>query len=191
MRMIAWDAAYAAYLRSGLSKTAFHRTRLIEFSENGKLPSLHYFYKKLLELEKTIIQDAQFKPIVDGAPSQEEPIPVQPAGRNIFVAREIPRSAQSAGSQGVQGVPGVHLRLARRVQVVQDEHPQPLQAAPMGQQLPPPQRPQISTRLRSTDPDPRGTLVFIKLPNGIELRFRTDSPETLAMQMISVGGFAE
>lgn len=56
MRMIAWDAAYAAYLRSGLSKTAFHRTRLIEFSENGKLPSLHYFYKKLLELEKTIIK---------------------------------------------------------------------------------------------------------------------------------------
>ena len=171
MRMIAWDAAYAAFLQSGLSKAAFHRTRLIEFSENGCIPSLYYFYKKLRELEATIIQEAEIKPVVDEAPSHEAPISVQPAGRNIFVAREIPRSAQSAESQGVQ--------------------PQPPQVVHVGQQLNPPQRPQISTRLRSTDAEPSGTLVLIKLPNGIELRFRTDSPETLAMQMISAGGFAE
>lgn len=185
MRMIAWDAAYAAFLQSGLSKAAFHRTRLIEFSENGCIPSLYYFYKKLRELEATIIQEAEIKPVVDEAPSHEAPISVQSAGRNIFVAREIPRSAQSAESQGVQ------LRPARRLRVVQGEQPQPPQVVHVGQQLNPPQRPQISTRLRSTDAEPSGTLVLIKLPNGIELRFRTDSPETLAMQMISAGGFAE
>ena len=188
MRMIAWDAAYAAFLQSGLSKAAFHRTRLIEFSENGQVPSLDYFYKKLRELEATIIQEAEIKPVVDEASAPEAPIPVRPAGRNIFVAREIPRSAQSAGSQGVQDV---RLRPARRLQVVQDEQPRPPQVVHVGQQLNPPQRPQISTGRCSTEAEPRRTLVLVKLPNGIELRFRTDSPATLAMQMMAAGGLEE
>lgn len=147
MSMIDWDAAFAAFRQSGLSKVAFHRTRLIEFSKEGRIPGLKYFYQKIRELESAKAREAEAASAASKAASNEAPISVQSAGRKVFIARELPQSAS--------------------------------------------RRPRISHCRRSAGAAPGGKLVLVKLPNGIELRFRTDSPETLAMQMMAAGGFAE
>lgn len=144
MSMIDWDAAFAAFRQSGLTKVAFHRTRLIEFSKEGRIPGLKYFYQKIRELEFVIVPETEAKP---SAVEDEAPLSVQTVGRNICVARELPQ------------------RTVRRSQ--------------------------INIKRRSTAAEPRRTLVLVKLPNGIELRFRTDSPATLAMQMMAAGGLEE
>ena len=51
--MINWTKAHTAYLSSGLSKAAFHRTRLHEFLEaDDALPNLWVLYHQFRRIEK-------------------------------------------------------------------------------------------------------------------------------------------
>ncbi len=111
--MINWTNAHAAYLRSGLTKAAFHRTRLHEFLEPGdSLPSTWVLYDRFRRIEKNASDvvprssSKLIKVIGDLRPSRNVPavhhvpqVPVQlelPGGARLTFATAAPENFAAA-----------------------------------------------------------------------------------------------
>ena len=177
---IAWERAYLAYLDSGLSKAEFYRTRLIEFSNDGRIYKLGYLYTKFSQLSKTIIQDVEAVESTDDEPLEKTPLPVRPIGSNVFIAGELPQT--TSGSRGLPANTTGMNRLSRGSKVgrgIRRRHPHA--AAHMKDE--PLLTPEADGGLQ-TGKILSEKIFRIRMPNGVELSFPTKSPEILAMQML-------
>lgn len=113
--MINWTKAHTAYLSSGLSKAAFHRTRLHEFLEaDDALPNLWVLYHQFRRIEKKTVTPVprsssklikvvgELRPSVTSrvpAESQIPQVPVQlelPGGARLTFATEAPEQFAAA-----------------------------------------------------------------------------------------------
>lgn len=113
--MINWTKAHTAYLSSGLSKAAFHRTRLHEFLEaDDALPNLWVLYHQFRRIEKQTVTPVprpssklikvvgELRPSVTSrvpAESQIPQVPVQlefPGGARLTFATAAPEQFAAA-----------------------------------------------------------------------------------------------